>query len=220
MVPFPRQSIRSLVALASVLTLAGCGGNESGGNGGTDPVTTGTIRVTVTADGSAKSGVLVRLFEPAATSSTATSNTNSNGVAEFSSVAQGSWEVQTGVPNGFELAPGEEARKAVSVVAGQTATASFALVDNFQGETIEATASNTFNPSNLTISAGTSVRWINVTPGSVLHTVTPDGHTEWSAANLSTEGATFTHTFATPGTYAYYCEPHVGVGMTGTITVN
>ncbi|NNM34152.1 MAG: plastocyanin, partial [Gemmatimonadetes bacterium] len=26
--------------------------------------------------------------------------------------------------------------------------------------------------------------------------------------------------FDTPGTYLYFCEPHVGQGMTGTITVN
>ncbi len=54
----------------------------------------------------------------------------------------------------------------------------------------------------------------------MLHTVTPQGHTEWSAANLSSNGSTFVHTFDTPGTYAYYCQPHLGQGMTGTVTVN
>ena len=85
-------------------------------------------------------------------------------------------------------------------------------------ETIEARDDFTFSRPNLTISAGTEVRWVNA--GVMLHTVTPDGHSEWSAANLATTGATFTHTFDTPGTYEYYCEPHLGSGMTGTITVN
>lgn len=219
MVPFPRKIFSGMGAVALAAMMAGCGGSENG-NGGTEPSTTGTVQVTVTADGSAKSGVLVQLFAPSATSPTTAVNTNSSGVATFSSVEEGDWELEVTTPAGFGLAEGEEARKSVTVVAEQTVTSSFALVDTFEGETIEATADLTFSPSALTISSGTSVRWINVTPGSVLHTVTPDGHTEWTAANLSNEGATFTHTFDTPGTYEYFCEPHVGQGMTGTITVN
>lgn len=219
MAPFPRSIFAGLSLMALVATIAGCGGSE-GDNGGTDPETTGTVQVTVTADGSAKSNVLVQLFTPSASTSTAAVNTNSSGVATFSSVEEGAWELEVTTPGGFDLADGEEQRKSVTVVAGQTATRSFALVDNFEGTTVEATANLTFSPSTVTISSGTAVRWINVTPGSVLHTVTPDGHTEWSAANLSSEGTTFVHTFDTPGTYAYFCEPHVGQGMTGTITVN
>ena len=217
MVPFPRQSIRSTVVLATALAFVGCG-SDDGGNGGTEPGTTGTVSVTVTADGSSKAGVPVQLFPPSGSSPTATVNTNGSGVAQFSSVEEGSWEVEVLVPEGFALAQGEDARKSITVVAGQTASTSFSLEDTFQGETIEATASLTFSPSSLTISSGTAVRWVNVS--TVVHTVTPDGHSEWTAANLSSEGSTFTHTFDTPGTYAYYCEPHVGQGMTGTITVN
>lgn len=219
MAPFPRSIFAGLSSMALVAMIAGCGGSE-GGNGGTEPETTGTVQVTVTADGSGKSGVLVQLFAPSASTPTAAVNTNSSGVATFSSVEEGAWELEITTPGGFDLADGEEQRKSVTVVAGQTATSSFDLVDNFTGTTIEATASNTFSPSTVTVSAGTAVRWINVTPGSVLHTVTPDGHNEWSAANLSSEGATFIHTFDTPGTYAYYCDPHLAQGMTGTITVN
>lgn len=214
---FPRPILAGLTSMALVTMIAGCGGSE-GGNGGTDPVTTGTVRVTVTADGSSKSDVLVQLFAPSATSPTSAVRSNSSGVATFSSVEEGDWELEVTTPGGFGLADGEEERKSVTVVAGQTANSSFALVDNFEGTTIEATSSNTFSPSTVTISSGTSVRWVNVSM--VLHTVTPDEHSEWSSASLNGNGTSFVHTFDTPGTYAYYCEPHVGQGMTGTITVN
>lgn len=213
--------LRSIVPLAGILTMAllihACGGSDDN-DGGTEPVTTGTISVTVTADGSARAGVTIQLFAPGATTATATVNTNSNGVATFSNVEQGSWEVETGIPTGFELDDGETQRKSISVVASQTATVSFALVDVFEGTTIEANGSLEFSPSAVTINAGTQVRWVNVS--AVLHTVTPDGHSEWTAATLADDGDTFVHTFDTPGTYEYFCEPHVGQNMRGTITVN
>ena len=53
----------------------------------------------------------------------------------------------------------------------------------------------------------------------MLHTVTPDGHTEWARWETTSTGQSFEHTFNTPGTYDYYCEPHRGMGMTGSITV-
>ncbi|MDX1495432.1 MAG: plastocyanin/azurin family copper-binding protein [Longimicrobiales bacterium] len=213
--------LRSIVPLAGTLMIAllvyACGGGDNG-NGGTDPVTTGTIAATVTADGSPRAGTTVQLFAPGASSATATVNTGSNGVATFSNVEQGTWEVEVQVPTGFELDTGETQRKTVTVVASQTAATSFALVDVFAGTTIEATGSLEFSPSTVTIDAGTQVRWINVS--TVLHTVTPDGHSEWTAATLADDGDTFIHTFNTPGTYEYYCEPHVGSNMRGTITVN
>ncbi len=88
----------------------------------------------------------------------------------------------------------------------------------FQGETVDAEDSFVFSPSALTISAGTAVRWMNV--GTMLHTVTPDNPSDWTAASLDDQGDIFVHTFNDPGTYEYYCEPHLGQGMTGTITVN
>lgn len=213
--------LRKISPLCGIFALSflgyACGGGD-GGDGGTDPVTTGTLTATVTADGSPKSAVQIQLFAPGASSATAAVQTNSNGVATFSNVEEGSWEVEIAIPEGFDLDQGEEQRKSVTVVAGQTETTSFRLIDVFQGETVEANGSLQFSPSTLTIDAGTAVRWINVS--TVLHTVTPDGHSEWSSATLADEGDTFIHTFDAPGTYQYFCEPHVGQGMTGTITVN
>jgi len=214
MAPFLRKISPLAGLLTLTLLLQACGGEDPP----MQTETTGTLDVTVTADGSAKSNVLVQLFAPGAGSATAVVGTNSAGVASFTSVDEGSWEVEVVVPQSFGLDTGETERKDVSVVAGQTATASFRLIDVFVGETVEANGNLQFSPSTLTIGADTQVRWMNVSVE--LHTVTPDGHSEWSAASLPEEGDVFIHTFDTPGTYEYYCEPHVGQGMTGTVIVN
>jgi plastocyanin len=88
-----------------------------------------------------------------------------------------------------------------------------------KGDTVEVllTQSFTFSPSQVTIPAGTVVRWVNTAP--IFHTITPDGHTEWVRATLSEEGQTFEHTFEVPGTFPYYCEVHLDQDMTGTIVV-
>lgn len=76
-----------------------------------------------------------------------------------------------------------------------------------------------FTPATLTVAVGTSVTWTNNGPTG--HTVTAnDGSFDSdTAGNKSTIGAgkTFSHTFATAGTFAYHCKIHSS--MTGTITV-
>ena len=37
---------------------------------------------------------------------------------------------------------------------------------------------------------------------------------------LNAPGETYTVTLSTKGTYRFYCSPHQGVGMSGTVTVN
>lgn len=85
---------------------------------------------------------------------------------------------------------------------------------------IEATDNLTFSSDDVTISAGTTVRWISTSVE--LHTVTPrdeDQEGVWSRQELSPD-AEFEHTFEVGGqTYDYFCEPHEAEGMTGTITV-
>lgn len=86
-------------------------------------------------------------------------------------------------------------------------------------------------PAQLTIPAGTTVTWVN--QDSVGHTVTEGNPNSPKPANLRTfdsadgtdgvnvitipPGHTYSFTFTTPGTYAYYCIPHPY--MTGQITV-
>ncbi|WP_304612847.1 plastocyanin/azurin family copper-binding protein [Salinilacihabitans rarus] len=79
---------------------------------------------------------------------------------------------------------------------------------------------NVFEPETLTIEPGTTVvfRWDsdnhNVHPTSV-----PDG-AEWEGhLDIENEGFEYEHTFETEGTYEYQCDPHVSVGMVGTVEV-
>ena len=214
MTPISR-SISLALILATSSLLVGCGGDDP-----VDPdpePTTGSLRASVNADGTGQSGFLVNLYADGASTPSSTLVTGGDGSVTFTDLEAGVWEVEVELEDGFELEAGEQARKNATVVAGQTASATFALVDTFDGELIMAQDNLTFSQSSLTIAAGTAVRWVN--SGAMLHTVTPDGHSEWSAASLGTTGDRFTHTFNTPGTYAYYCEPHQGQGMTGTIVV-
>lgn len=211
---------RPTLAAATLLAAAGlalsCGDGNGGGTGTEDPA---TVTATVTADGSNRSGVTVSLFESGGTTAASTATTGSNGVATFSNLDAGSYDVEIEVPAGFNLGSNEQGRKSVSASAGQTANVSFSLVSLQSGGTvdIELTASNRFSPSNVTITEGTTVQWTN--GSATFHTITPDGHTEWERVTMNQDGETFSHTFNTAGTYDYFCEPHQGAGMTGTITV-
>jgi len=70
-----------------------------------------------------------------------------------------------------------------------------------------------FNPSAITVRAGTTITWTN--NDSASHTVTSDTNT-FASGTLST-GQSFSATFSTPGTYAYHCAIHPS--MTGTVIV-
>jgi len=75
-----------------------------------------------------------------------------------------------------------------------------------------------FEPSTLTINSGDTVDFVNHKLGP--HNVVVEGHSELSHTDLAfTPGESWTQTFSEPGTYSYYCEPHRGAGMVGTITV-
>ena len=77
---------------------------------------------------------------------------------------------------------------------------------------------NVFSPTGLTITAGTIVTWQN--GGATTHSVTSDTSEPFNF-DIG-PGSSNTHTFNTPGTYAYHCRFHgaPGSGMHGTITVN
>lgn len=66
-----------------------------------------------------------------------------------------------------------------------------------------------FSPASLTIKAGTTVIWKNVT--TVGHTVTSDDGKSFdsgSANPIAAQSGTFSFTFNTPGTFAYHCSIH------------
>jgi plastocyanin len=78
---------------------------------------------------------------------------------------------------------------------------------------------NSFQPSSLTVTAGTTVTW-RWAAGAVNHTVTPTppGTEPPGSGPPSSAPDTYTHQFNTPGTYNYFCEVH-GTSMSGVIIV-
>lgn len=94
-----------------------------------------------------------------------------------------------------------------------------------------------FDPKTLTVSAGTTVRWVN--DSDVGHTVSayedriPPEAVYFASGGFESERAarndvrggllatadTYEHTFDVTGTYEYVCIPHESSGMTGTVTV-
>jgi plastocyanin len=80
-----------------------------------------------------------------------------------------------------------------------------------------------FVPDDLTVEEGDTVRWV-WDAGS--HTVTSGaGAADPNAgslfdAPLTSVNTTFQYVFNTAGTYPYFCRPHEGFGMKGTITVD
>ncbi len=95
---------------------------------------------------------------------------------------------------------------------------------------IRMTQSMTFDPKTVTIKAGETVVWKNVSD--LTHSVTDDPALATSAqdaalppgaekfnSGLLSGGKEFSHTFKFPGTYKYFCIPHEEAGMVGTVVV-
>jgi plastocyanin len=79
----------------------------------------------------------------------------------------------------------------------------------------------TFSPMNLQIAVGDTVQWTWDSGG---HTVTSGASCTSDGkfgTGTTTENAGFTYSFrfTTAGSFPYFCVPHCGAGMTGTITV-
>jgi len=89
-------------------------------------------------------------------------------------------------------------------VSGQSTSSGAVIIKNFS-----------FQPSTLTVSAGTTVTWEN--QDSAPHTVSSDAQGLFDSGNLAS-GEEFSFTFSTPGSYGYHCKIHPG--MKGTIVVS
>lgn len=72
-----------------------------------------------------------------------------------------------------------------------------------------------FKPDTLTITAGTTVVWIDNSDAA--HTVTSDT-SAFNTTNNVTEGKTFGLVFNTPGTYHYHCNIHPNMKAVITVT--
>src|SRR3954454_11201057 len=100
------------------------------------------------------------------------------------------------------------------------------------GTTVDVTVGQgggfTFDPDMVNISVGDTVRW---TWGSSGHSVTSgppcQADSQYCSPNdmncfpgaLSNKGTVYTHTFANPGIYSYFCLAHCVLGMTGVVNV-
>lgn len=102
---------------------------------------------------------------------------------------------------------------------------------------VDMTDNLEFDPASLTISTDETVVWENT--GGASHTVTayeaeiPAGAAYFASGGFSSEQAardsprdgligsddSYEHTFGTTGSYEYFCIPHEGAGMVGSITV-
>jgi plastocyanin len=89
------------------------------------------------------------------------------------------------------------------LIANAQTPATAVSIDNF-----------TFTPQKLTVKAGTTVTWTN--KDDIPHGIAASNNAFTRSKALDTNDS-YSFTFATPGTYAYFCyiHPH----MTGTIVV-
>jgi plastocyanin len=81
-----------------------------------------------------------------------------------------------------------------------------------------------YEPAEVTVDVGETVTWTWDSPnhnivvseqpaGASWNGTDGDGSTTYDAPH------TYEFTFETPGTYEYYCQPHEGLGMVGTVVV-
>ena len=82
-----------------------------------------------------------------------------------------------------------------------------------------ANGSLIFEPAEVTINAGDTVHFVNgMLPP---HNVIVEDHPELSHDGLAfASGESFDITFPEAGDYNFWCDPHKGAGMTGTLHVN
>jgi plastocyanin len=80
---------------------------------------------------------------------------------------------------------------------------------------------NRFEPTQVTIQAGQTVKWTWPT-GSLQHNVVPDEDEPTSSGQLVDGPTEYSFTFTTAGTYDFFCANHGGpggIGMSGTVIV-
>jgi|AntRauTorcE11898_2_1112593.scaffolds.fasta_scaffold12452_3 plastocyanin len=81
-----------------------------------------------------------------------------------------------------------------------------------------------FAPSSVTVPVGDTVEWTWSSGGHNILVDSKPEESDWTGTE-SLEGSVYdagyshSHTFDTPGTYAYYCSPHRASGMTGEVVV-
>jgi plastocyanin len=154
--------------------------------------------------------------------------TDAAGSFTFAAVPRGVWTATVSVPSTLMLGANESGTRTVSVTANQTSQLSAFSLDTRPSENVVIVhiSGTTFTPANLSVTAGTKVRWVNDVGGT--HTITPQNASQAGVFPRVTFGGqagavVLEHTFSTPGqTYPYRCELHSDnftSGMVGQVTV-
>lgn len=79
----------------------------------------------------------------------------------------------------------------------------------------------TFAPADLTVSPGTTVRFVWLSSGHDLKVQSQPGDADWQGVQrLASRGTTHEATFDTAGVYEYVCTPHASYGMRGRVRVD
>lgn len=132
--------------------------------------------------------------------------------------------------DGTTTAPDDDAESTASEVATTTEAATkteAATTTGSDGPTSVIVGPNgafRFAPVSVTVAVGDTVEWVWSSSGhNVVADATP-AESDWTgtadAPNAVYDaGHEYSHTFAVPGTYSYYCNPHRGSGMTGEVAV-
>ncbi|MEO5510976.1 MAG: carboxypeptidase regulatory-like domain-containing protein [Longimicrobiales bacterium] len=164
------------------------------------------------------SGAALELYRAGFTSRPITADASGN--FTLAQVPAGNWGLRVSVPSTLQLAIGEPGSRLVVVEANQTTQASAFTLRNPPAIVEVALLGLSFVPQNITVSAGTIVRWRNDEGGN--HTITPQ-NTNIAEFEGNRTGIIHQRTFATPGEiFRYRCEYHSSNftnGMVGTITV-
>ena len=134
-------------------------------------------------------------------------------------------------------APAESAATAAAAPAGATAAAAPITGKTVNVQMIGDAKGYRFEPATVTIKAGDGLKFTNVTGGphnvtfwpdsmpagmaSVLGANMPNTTSPLTGPLLITPNDTYTVSFAgaKPGTYKFYCTPHLALGMKAAVTV-
>ncbi|HEU4456952.1 MAG TPA: plastocyanin/azurin family copper-binding protein [Longimicrobium sp.] len=130
-----------------------------------------------------------------------------------------------GAQSGGEAAGGTETAAPAPAAGAETAPAAQGTVHEVKMVTTQNGASGVFEPANLTVKKGDTIRW--TTDGLAPHNVSFPPAENAGAANLppagtylTTAGQTYEITVGMDaGTYTYQCDPHAPMGMKATLTV-
>ena len=107
-----------------------------------------------------------------------------------------------------------------SVALSGTATAYPSVAAQAESK-VGTTADFKYDPVSVTVPVGGKVTWTNT--GGGYHTVTGGENAKDESSPMqgviASDGSTYSVTFDKPGTYPYFCEPHLQMGMKGEVIV-